>query len=130
MRRCGESLGTGRRGLSLRILPDALSAQSRRCARYECRRSRTIFEVLLPRSSERRKENVETRLGLQPVNISELIYDSNPLYPNSLHPPGPVRLTDATLRDGLQSPSVRDPSIEQKIEIMHLMQAVAINTLD
>ena len=65
-----------------------------------------------------------------PVNISELIYDWNLLYPQSLHPPGPVRLTDETLRDGLQSPSVRDPSIEQKIEILHLMEALGINTLD
>ena len=65
-----------------------------------------------------------------PVNISELIYDWNLLYPKSLHPSGPVRLTDETLRDGLQSPSVRDPSIKQKIEILHLMEALGINTLD
>ena len=64
------------------------------------------------------------------MNVSELIYDWNQLYPKSLHPPGPVRLTDETLRDGLQSPSVRDPSIEQKIEILHLMEALGINTLD
>src|SRR5271167_58435 len=64
------------------------------------------------------------------MNTSELIYDWNLLYPKSLHPPGPVRLTDETLRDGLQSPSVRDPSIEQKIEILHLMEALGINTLD
>jgi len=64
------------------------------------------------------------------VNTSELIYDWNALYPKSLHLPGPVRLTDETLRDGLQSPSVRDPSIEQKIEILHLMEALGINTLD
>jgi len=64
------------------------------------------------------------------VNTSELIYDWNALYPKSLHPPGPVRLTDETLRDGLQSPSVRDPSIKQKIEILHLMEALGINTLD
>jgi 2-isopropylmalate synthase len=66
----------------------------------------------------------------QPVNISELIYDWNLLYPKSLHPPGPVCLIDETLRDGLQSPSVRDPSIEQKIEILHLMEALGINKLD
>src|SRR5260370_39804162 len=64
------------------------------------------------------------------MNISDLIYDWNALYPKSLHPPGPVRLTDETLRDGLQLPSVRDPSIEQKIEILHLMEALGINTLD
>jgi 2-isopropylmalate synthase len=64
------------------------------------------------------------------VDISELIYDWNALYPKSLHPPGPVRLTDETLRDGLQSPSVRDPSIDQKLEILHLMESLGINTLD
>src|SRR5260370_8773669 len=64
------------------------------------------------------------------MNVSELIYDWNALHPKSLHPPGPVRLTDETLRDGLQSPSVRDPSIDQKLEILHLMEALGINTLD
>ncbi len=64
------------------------------------------------------------------MEISELIYDWNQLYPRSLRPPGPVLLTDETLRDGLQSPSVRDPSIEQKIEILHLMEALGINSLD
>jgi len=64
------------------------------------------------------------------MNISELIYDWNRLYPQSLRPPGPVLLTDETLRDGLQSPSVRDPSIEQKIEILHLMEALGITSLD
>jgi 2-isopropylmalate synthase len=42
----------------------------------------------------------------------------------------PVMLNDETLRDGLQSPSVRDPSIGQKIEILHLMEALGINSLD
>jgi 2-isopropylmalate synthase len=64
------------------------------------------------------------------MNISELIYDWNRLYPQSLRPPGPVLLTDETLRDGLQSPSVRDPSIERKLEILHLMEALGINSLD
>jgi isopropylmalate/homocitrate/citramalate synthase len=64
------------------------------------------------------------------VNTSELIYDWNRLYPKSLHPPGQVRLTDETLRDGLQSPSVRDPSIQQKIVILHLMESLGISSLD
>ena len=64
------------------------------------------------------------------MNTSELIYDWNRLYPKSLHPPGQVRLTDETLRDGLQSPSVRDPSILQKIEILHLMESLGISSLD
>jgi 2-isopropylmalate synthase len=64
------------------------------------------------------------------LNTGDLIYDWNALYPKSMHPPKPVRLTDETLRDGLQSPSVRDPSMEQKIEILHFMEALGINTLD
>src|ERR1700678_3575317 len=64
------------------------------------------------------------------VNTSELIYDWNRQNPALLHLPRPVRLADETLRDGLQSPSVRDPSIEQKIEILHFMESLGINTLD
>ncbi|MCI0436267.1 MAG: LeuA family protein [Gemmatimonadetes bacterium] len=41
-----------------------------------------------------------------------------------------VELDDETLRDGLQSPSVQDPSIDAKIEILHLMDALGIHTAD
>ncbi len=64
------------------------------------------------------------------MDTSELIYDWNRQNLTPPHPAGPVRLTDETLRDGLQSPSVRDPSIEEKIEILHLMESLGINTLD
>lgn len=47
-----------------------------------------------------------------------------------MKPAGPVLLNDESLRDGLQSPSVRDPSIEEKIQILHLMEALGINMLD
>jgi len=47
-----------------------------------------------------------------------------------LRPPGSVLLNDESLRDGLQSPSVRDPSIEEKLKILHLMEALGINSLD
>jgi 2-isopropylmalate synthase len=61
------------------------------------------------------------------MNPSELIYDWNRTV---LVPKGPVQLNDETLRDGLQSPSVRDPSIQEKIEILHLMEALGIDSLD
>jgi 2-isopropylmalate synthase len=64
------------------------------------------------------------------VKASELIYDWNQALPANLIPTGPVQLNDETLRDGLQSPSVRDPSIHEKIEILHLMEALGINSLD
>src|SRR5579864_2837885 len=64
------------------------------------------------------------------ADLNELIYDWNRALPTNFVPSGPVLLNDETLRDGLQSPSVRDPSIEQKIEILHLMESLGINSLD
>jgi 2-isopropylmalate synthase len=64
------------------------------------------------------------------MHTSDLIYDWNKNHPPGLKPPGPVLLNDETLRDGLQSPSVRDPSIAEKIEILHLMEALGIDALD
>jgi 2-isopropylmalate synthase len=61
---------------------------------------------------------------------SELIYDWNNNFPPGLKPPGPVLLNDESLRDGLQSPSVRDPSIAEKIEILHLMEDLGIDSLN
>ena len=45
-------------------------------------------------------------------------------------PPRTVMLDDETLRDGLQSPSVRCPTIDQKIEILHLIDRLGIDTAD
>src|SRR5215467_14598570 len=64
------------------------------------------------------------------MNTSDLIYDWNKNHPPGLKPPGPVLLNDESLRDGLQSPSVRDPSVAEKIEILHLMEALGIDFLD
>jgi 2-isopropylmalate synthase len=64
------------------------------------------------------------------MKASELIYDWNRALPLELLPTRPVLLNDETLRDGLQSPSVRDPSTEEKLEILHLMEELGINSLD
>ncbi len=48
-------------------------------------------------------------------------------------PPRPaerLEFDDETLRDGLQSPSVRNPPAEKKIEILRLMDAMGIDTAD
>ena len=58
-----------------------------------------------------------------------LIYDWNTVDAPAA-PLAPVMLDDETLRDGLQSPSVRTPTIEQKIEILHLIDALGIETAD
>jgi 2-isopropylmalate synthase len=41
-----------------------------------------------------------------------------------------VEFDDETLRDGLQSPSVIDPPIEKKLEILHLMDSLGIEAAD
>ena len=41
-----------------------------------------------------------------------------------------MRLNDETLRDGLQSPSVLSPPVEQKAEVLHLMEALGIHSAD
>jgi isopropylmalate/homocitrate/citramalate synthase len=64
------------------------------------------------------------------MHTPDLIYDWNKNHPPGLKPPGPVLINDETLRDGLQSPSVRDPSLAEKIEILHLMEALGIDSMD
>jgi 2-isopropylmalate synthase len=60
----------------------------------------------------------------------ELIHDWN-MYSGPEIPAGRrVMLNDETLRDGLQNPSVRDPSIGEKIEILHLMEALGIDEVN
>jgi 2-isopropylmalate synthase len=41
-----------------------------------------------------------------------------------------VMLNDETLRDGLQNPSVRNPAIGEKIEILHLMDDLGIDMVN
>ena len=53
---------------------------------------------------------------------SDLIYDWNSQEGPQLGTRGRPMLDDETLRDGLQSPSVIDPPIEKKIQILHLME--------
>jgi isopropylmalate/homocitrate/citramalate synthase len=59
-----------------------------------------------------------------------LIYDWN--HDSVADGPGkPVAmLDDETLRDGLQSPSVRTPTIDEKIDILRHMDALGIDTAD
>jgi 2-isopropylmalate synthase len=57
-----------------------------------------------------------------------LIYDWNRDAPMSR--PTAVMLDDETLRDGLQSPSARAPSIDQKVRILHLLDRIGVDTAD
>src|SRR5262249_21884577 len=74
-----------------------------------------------------RREALSTGI---PVSIlpHPLIHDWNH---DAVGPPPPLAmLDDETLRDGLQSPSVRTPTIEQRIEILHHMDRLVIDTAD
>ena len=57
-----------------------------------------------------------------------LIYDWNRNTPPQQPPV--VMLDDETLRDGLQSPSVRAPSIAQKLRILRLLDEIGVDTAD
>lgn len=59
----------------------------------------------------------------------ELIHDWNimgerPAYPTE------ILITDETLRDGLQSPSITHPSIQDKVYLLYLMQDLGIDAAD
>lgn len=41
----------------------------------------------------------------------------------------PVLVHDETLRDGLQNPSVKDPDLDTKIEILHLLESVGVDSV-
>lgn len=62
--------------------------------------------------------------------IDQLIYDWNVMGETLPRPTQRVEFDDETLRDGLQSPSVKTPSIEEKIQLLHLMDELGIDTAD
>lgn len=64
------------------------------------------------------------------MNERDLIYDWNEAGERWERPPFRIQLDDETLRDGLQSPSVRTPAIEEKLEILHLMDRLGLDTAD
>jgi isopropylmalate/homocitrate/citramalate synthase len=59
--------------------------------------------------------------------MHRLIHDWNRV---DAAPPRGVQLDDETLRDGLQSPSVRCPTIDEKLKILHLIDRLGIDTAD
>ena len=64
------------------------------------------------------------------MTVDELVYDWNNIAPSLHAPQRHIGFDDETLRDGLQSPSVREPTVEKKIELLHLMNALDIDTAD
>src|SRR5262244_3192321 len=60
----------------------------------------------------------------------KLVYDWNLIGESEPLTNKQVLLDDETLRDGLQSPTVSDPAIEDKIHLLHLMEELGIQMLD
>src|SRR5687768_13688369 len=61
----------------------------------------------------------------------ELIYDWNSVEKVSPLPPKrKIQCLDETLRDGIQSPSVVDPSIDDKLRLVELANDLGIDTMD
>ena len=63
-------------------------------------------------------------------NLHDLIYDWNVAGEVPPRPAKRVEFDDETLRDGLQSPSVISPSIEDKLQILHMMEDVGVDYAD
>jgi 2-isopropylmalate synthase len=64
------------------------------------------------------------------VNRDDLIYDWNELPGSFEYDSTSVELDDETLRDGLQNPSVTDPPVERKLELLHMMVELGIHAAD
>jgi isopropylmalate/homocitrate/citramalate synthase len=64
------------------------------------------------------------------VSVAELIHDWNVAEPTLHKPDRHIGFDDETLRDGLQSPSVFEPPVEKKIELLHLMNDLGLDTAD
>jgi 2-isopropylmalate synthase len=64
------------------------------------------------------------------MEYRDLIHDWNAEGPGFDWPSARVDLNDETLRDGLQCPSIKDPTMDQKIRLLHLMADLGIVAAD
>ena len=64
------------------------------------------------------------------MDLQDLIFDWNDHGEFPARPKNRIEFDDETLRDGLQGPSVTDPSIEEKIRILHYIDQIGIDTAD
>ena len=64
------------------------------------------------------------------MNERDLIHDWNEAGERWEKPSNRILFDDETLRDGLQSASVRTPAVDDKIRILHLMDRLGIDTAD
>ena len=66
---------------------------------------------------------------METLNEHDLIYDWN-LHDGAWKPSKAIEFNDETLRDGLQSPSVCDPPIADKIRMLHYMHELGIQSVN
>jgi len=64
------------------------------------------------------------------VSQNEWVYDWNLAGKIPIPAGTTVLVNDETLRDGLQNPSIHDPTVAEKIEILHLMEALGIDSVN
>jgi 2-isopropylmalate synthase len=74
-----------------------------------------------------RRMSAEAGTGLP---HDELIFDWNEFGRKGRIITHPISFFDETLRDGLQNPSVDDPNIDKKLELLHLMASIGIDVAD
>jgi isopropylmalate/homocitrate/citramalate synthase len=58
------------------------------------------------------------------------LHDWNLIGESEITRPATVEIDDETLRDGLQSPSVRQPNLGEKLDILHRMVGLGIHAVD
>ncbi len=63
------------------------------------------------------------------LSEDELFFDWTAKGPLGFEAPAGVMVEDETLRDGLQSPSATDPALDTKLQILHLMDELAIDSV-
>ncbi|MFQ5612796.1 MAG: LeuA family protein [Anaerolineae bacterium] len=64
------------------------------------------------------------------LRLEELIYDWNNMASQRVCYPERIMITDETLRDGLQSPSITQPDIEDKVSLVYLMNDLGVACAD
>src|SRR5277367_6903820 len=87
--------------------------------------------VAAPRRRDEKRRRPRRNLPPQPnLMKNDLIYDWNIFTGAEIPADRRVALNDETLRDGLQNPSIHDPTIAEKIEILHLMEKIGIDAVN
>ena len=64
------------------------------------------------------------------IDRDSLIYDWNRVHEDPSPRTSEPMFVDETLRDGLQSPSVRDPDLDEKLRLIRLMDQLGIDAAD